>query len=62
MKRNIEKELSILGITNNIDKLKYITNQIDCMEIIKLNKEYKLHKIFLILVNKKDIILYMKFV
>ena len=26
MKRNIEKELSILGITNNIDKLKYITN------------------------------------
>ena len=34
----------------------------DCMEIIKLNKEHKLYKIFLFLVNKKDIILYMRFV
>ena len=38
--RNIEKELSILGIDSNIDKLKYITRQNDAYSRILFSKKY----------------------
>ncbi len=53
MKRNIEKELSILGITNNIDKLKYITNQTDSYCRTLYSKKYKFREYLIEWINQQ---------